>query len=308
MEKSNITINNVKGNESEYVILDKSKITIGRFFILEFSKENLSSTIRLKFYRISDNALLEQSLNMICKTIFRNNIMKKLNILVCEDIHCNPFLNMGFVLEGILTDNLCLNNIFKSELSFGITNDEFIKHEKYSIVELRGNNIFVRSLNPDDAEDMLQFYIRNEEHLAPYEPKRDQSFYTLKTQTEILKESYKELIKGTGVTLGIFKDEKLIGRIKLSDIVYGIFKSCYLGYCMDKDYQGHGYMKEAVNLVLRYAEHDLNLHRVEASTLVDNVRSQSVLKSCGFSELGLNKKYLYINGEWRDHITFFKIL
>ena len=77
---------------------------------------------------------------------------------------------------------------------------------------------------------------------------------------------------------------------------------------MDKDHQGNGYMKEAVNLVLEYIKNDLELHRVEASTLVDNVKSQSVLKSCGFEELGLNKKYLYINGDWRDHITFYKII
>ena len=32
------------------------------------------------------------------------------------------------------------------------------------------------------------------------------------------------------------------------------------------------------------------------------------LLSCGFEEIGLNKQYLYINGKWSDHITFYKIL
>ncbi len=66
-------------------------------------------------------------------------------------------------------------------------------------------------------------------------------------------------------------------------------------------------MKEALSLVLEYAFDELKLHRIEASTLVDNLRSQRVLKRCGFKKLGLNEKYLFINGKWRDHITFYKI-
>ncbi|WP_143761057.1 GNAT family N-acetyltransferase, partial [Clostridium haemolyticum] len=47
------------------------------------------------------------------------------------------------------------------------------------------------------------------------------------------------------------------------------------------------------------------LHRIEASTLVDNIRSQRVLESCGFKEVGVSEKYLFINGKWRDHKIFY---
>ena len=66
-------------------------------------------------------------------------------------------------------------------------------------------------------------------------------------------------------------------------------------------------MKEALNLVIDYAFKEVDLHRIEASTLVDRKRSQGVLKGCNFKELGVNKKYLLIDGQWRDHITFYKI-
>ncbi|HCW74682.1 MAG TPA: hypothetical protein DHM90_13870 [Clostridiaceae bacterium] len=46
------------------------------------------------------------------------------------------------------------------------------------------------------------------------------------------------------------------------------------------------------------------LHRLEASTLLDNHKSQNVLKRLGFKEMGINEKYLYINGKWQDHYTF----
>ena len=56
----------------------------------------------------------------------------------------------------------------------------------------------------------------------------------------------------TGVCsdLGIYLSGKLIGKIKISNIVYGVFKSGILGYAIDKDYEGMGYMKESINLIL----------------------------------------------------------
>ncbi len=48
----------------------------------------------------------------------------------------------------------------------------------------------------------------------------------------------------------------------------------------------------------------MGLHRIEASTLIDNIKSQRVLLSCGFKEVGISDKYLFINGKWRDHRNF----
>ena len=67
-------------------------------------------------------------------------------------------------------------------------------------------------------------------------------------------------------------------------------------------------MKEAVSLVLNYSKDYLDLHRIEASVLLENNKSKSVLLGCGFEEVGINKKYLYLNGKWRDHITYSKII
>jgi ribosomal-protein-alanine N-acetyltransferase len=57
---------------------------------------------------------------------------------------------------------------------------------------------------------------------------------------------------------------------------------------------------------VEYAFDELELHRIEATTLIDNEKSQRVLRNCGFKELGISEKYLYINGEWRDHMIFYK--
>ena len=45
---------------------------------------------------------------------------------------------------------------------------------------------------------------------------------------------------------------------------------------------------------------DLGLHRVQAETLPDNVRSQRVLARNGFVRYGLAPQYLTIAGRWQD--------
>lgn len=120
-------------------------------------------------------------------------------------------------------------------------------------------------------------------------------------------EDYRNYLNGKSVNFGIFKNDKLIGKVKISSIVLGSFRNGIIGYSIDEKEQGNGYMKEAVKLAIEYAFNELDLHRIEASAMIDNIKSQRVLKSCNFKELGLNEKYLFINGEWRDHITFYII-
>ncbi|MDU2265866.1 GNAT family protein [Clostridium celatum] len=303
-----VNIELIKGTLDDYIIKDKNKIVIGRFTITELDKENKKCNIKLKFYREDNYELLKITLETILKAIFKNNNTFKANFIVSEDINLRAFLDIGFTLEAIFTDNIFIKGNFYDELSFGINRNEYLNQGRNNIVELQGKNILIRNFTPDDAEELLQYYIRNEEHLKAFEPVRDSSFYTYETQKEILLESYRQLMTGVGSDLGIYIEGKLIGKAKISSIVYGVFKSGILGYSIDKEYEGKGYMKEAINLVLNYAKEYLDLHRIEASVLTTNEKSKGVLLACNFEEVGINKKYLYINGKWSDHITFYKIL
>ena len=296
----------VTGSKKDYVIKDSTGITVGRFIILELNQDDQRSSIRLKFYRES-KALLEESLEKIARVIFNKKDIYKLNIFVTENISVGCFLNVGFVLEGILTNNTISNGVHRDELLFGIDKQSFREGFKMLDLELSGKRLTLKTLNPAYADEMLEYYNNNKEHLHEVEPTRDQSFYSVEVQRNILVENYKQNLNGTALDMGIFIDDEFIGKIKLSNIVYGVFKSAFVGYSIDKDHQGKGYMKESLNLVLEYAFDVMGLHRIEASTLLDNEKSQGVLNACGFIKVGVNPKYLFINGEWRDHITFSKI-
>ncbi|MDO5780357.1 MAG: GNAT family protein [Clostridium sp.] len=303
-----VNIELIKGTLDDYIVKDKDKIVIGRFTITELDKENKKCNLKLKFYRENNYDLLKITLEDILKAVFKDKNIFKANVVVSENINLKPFLDIGFTLEAIFTDNIFTKGSFYDELSFGINRNEYLNSGRNNIVEMKGKNILIRNFTPDDAQELLEYYLRNKEHLREFEPVRDASFFTYETQKEILLESYRQLMTGVGSDLGIYKDNKLIGKAKISNIVYGVLKSGILGYSIDKEYEGKGYMKEAINLVLEYAKEYLDLHRIEASVLTTNERSKGVLLSCGFEEIGINKKYLYINGKWSDHITFYKIL
>lgn len=309
INESNISIDSVNGSETEYIIRDGLGITIGRAYIIDFSSESRYCCLRIRFYKAgnSSSEYLKTMLNLFLISLFKKSGIHKVNILADEEIITTPFTSLGFELEGIITESYLFNNVYKDELIFGISEDEFQSADKQRQLELKGKNVALKILTPENAEDVADYYKRNREHLKPFEPLREEFFFTLEAQRKVLTEGYKQFLNGTSVSMGIFKDDRFIGKIRISNIVIGTFKSATIGYSIDKEMQGKGYMKEAVNLTVQYAFDEMGLHRIEASALVDNIKSQRVLLGCGFKKLGVNEKYLYINGEWRDHITFYKV-
>lgn len=300
----------IKHSEDEYVIKDKDGITIGRAYIVELSSENENCTARIKLYKNTQEQYiyLINVLRVLLNTLIKNLKLAKVNIIVDEETNIKAFIDMNFSLEGILSFNLSTDKNRKSELLFGINKEEYnIALTNVGKFILRGKLVDLKILTPEDAEKLADYYVRNKEHLRKFEPTRDEYFFSIENQREIILDSYRQYLNGNCANFGIFKDDRLIGKIQVSNIVVGVFKSGIVGYSIDEKEQGKGYMKDAVSALLDYCFEDLQLHRIEASTLVDNIKSQSVLKANGFEELGLNKKYLYINGEWRDHITFYRI-
>lgn len=157
-----------------------------------------------------------------------------------------------------------------------------------------------------DHVEILEYYIRNQAHLEPFEPRRSEHFY---------KEVFHQLLQENEVgrvELGTLEKyfvyqrggDKIIGIITFSNIVMGAFKSCLLGYSIDHEFQGLGLMNEALEKLIKYMFVTRRLHRIEANVMPRNKRSSNLLKRLGFAEEGRAKDFLEINGQWEDHIRF----
>jgi ribosomal-protein-alanine N-acetyltransferase len=96
-------------------------------------------------------------------------------------------------------------------------------------------------------------------------------------------------------------DDAIVGLFEFSDVVRGAFQNAYLGYWVGGPFAGQGYMREGMQLALRFAFNELRLHRVEANIQPANKRSLALAKRAGFRREGFSPRYLKIGGRWRDH-------
>jgi [ribosomal protein S5]-alanine N-acetyltransferase len=158
----------------------------------------------------------------------------------------------------------------------------------------------------DDAEALVAFLEHNHEHLRPWSPPEAPGVRTLQGARRRIECMHAEYRSGSSVRFWLFSKAptagRLVGSASLSNIVLGAFRACHLGYQLDRDHEGSGLMHEALTAIIRYAFDELKLHRVMANYLPTNERSGRVLRRLGFVVEGYARDYLFINGQFRDHL------
>ncbi|MFB7215778.1 GNAT family N-acetyltransferase [Streptomyces sp. NPDC056255] len=167
----------------------------------------------------------------------------------------------------------------------------------------------LRPAAPADAASLAVSLIRSRAYMERWEPVRPDFFYTEQGQSERLAAMFADRDAGRAVPWVLADEEdRAIGAFNLNGIVLGPLRSGTLGYWVDVEYAGRGLATAAVERICELARDELHLHRVEAGTVLDNFASQRVLAKCGFEQFGMASRYLHINGEWRDHFLFQRIL
>jgi ribosomal-protein-alanine N-acetyltransferase len=161
--------------------------------------------------------------------------------------------------------------------------------------------VTTRLIDPADAEALARLLVVDRDFLAPCEPLRGDAYSTPDGQRADIEAALRAHHRGTAlphVVLG--EDGDVIGRTTLSGIVRGALQSCSVGCWIAQASGGRGAGTAALTRMTRLAFGELGLHRVQAETLVDNVRSQRVLAKVGFTRYGLAPEYLRIAGRWQD--------
>ncbi|WP_187414962.1 GNAT family N-acetyltransferase [Nonomuraea sp. PA05] len=170
------------------------------------------------------------------------------------------------------------------------------------------DDVVLRLATEQDPEALHVAYVRNRDHLTPWEPRRPEEFFTVEGQATRLKGLLEQQAGGQAAAWVLADGDRVVGRMTLADIVRGPFLNAHLGYWIDFGYLGRGLATKAVREVCRIADEELGLHRVAAATLVHNEASQSVLRKCGFELFGTAPRYLEIDGRWQDHRQYQLIL
>ncbi len=97
-------------------------------------------------------------------------------------------------------------------------------------------------------------------------------------------------------------DGQLCGQLTIGNVTHGALRSAWIGYWVSSEVTGGGVATGALALGLDHCFTAVMLHRVEATVRPENAASRAVLAKVGFREEGLLKRYLDIDGAWRDHL------
>jgi ribosomal-protein-alanine N-acetyltransferase len=158
---------------------------------------------------------------------------------------------------------------------------------------------------PREAPAVVAYLARNRARLTPLEPERPAELYTEPFWQERLELNRREYAEDLSLRLVMYERQRpdhVVGMINFTAIVRGGFQACLLGYSLDEAAEGRGLMSEGLSQAIAHAFGEMQLHRVQANHLPENVRSARLLRRLGFVNEGFARNYLHIGGRWRDHV------
>ena len=181
-------------------------------------------------------------------------------------------------------------------------------------ITLYGTDISLRPLRMRDRKKWLNVRAENREWLTPWEatlpfiPGSDVESLQkeLPSFFRLVRTLNRESRDVRSISFAIWHENNLIGQISMGGIIMGAMRGAHIGYWIDREYAGRGYTTEAVNLLTQYGFSVLALHRIEINLRPENAASRRVAEKAGYVLEGERPRYLHIDGDWRDHLSFVK--
>ena len=171
------------------------------------------------------------------------------------------------------------------------------------IPTLREGDISIRPIRLRDARHLERELLDNRPWLRKWEatnPVGPMSF-DVKSSIRSLQSNARA---GYGLPFVIEYKGELAGQLNVSSISYGSLSSATIGYWVSERFAGKGLTPTAVALATDYCFFTVGLHRMEICIRPENEPSLRVVEKLGFRYEGLRRRYIHINGDWRDHFCF----
>lgn len=172
---------------------------------------------------------------------------------------------------------------------------------------LRAGPVALRPLRAGDARAWGEVRRANEEWLRPWEatvPGQSLPDPTVRSYLGMLWRLRHHARLGRLLPFAMTVDDRLAGQLTVGGITLRRVRSAYVGYWIDHRLAGHGYTPTAVALAVDHCFATLGLDRMEANVRPENAASRRVVEKLGFRQEQLRPRYLYIDGNWRDHLCY----
>lgn len=167
----------------------------------------------------------------------------------------------------------------------------------------RHGSVSLRLVKPRDARTLQHELLSNRSWLSPWEatlPGGPVSF-DMRSGVRRLLQQYRE---GAGVPFIMEYDGEIAGQLNIWGIARGSLASATIGYWVSERFAGRGITTIGVALATDIAFTQLRLHRMEICIRPENHASRRVVEKLGFRYEGLRRRYIHIDGDWRDHYAY----
>ena len=175
-----------------------------------------------------------------------------------------------------------------------------------SRVEIETERLTLRPPLQRDFEAWARLRRDSRAFLAPWEPSWSREHLTPRAYRNRV--AWAERVIRSGDALPLFLVERargeLVGGLTLSNVRRQPAQAASLGYWIGEPFARRGLMSEALNAVRDHAFAQLDLSRLEAACLPENLPSRRLLERCHFKYEGVAQAYLQINGRWRNHVLY----
>jgi ribosomal-protein-alanine N-acetyltransferase len=190
-----------------------------------------------------------------------------------------------------------------------------VEHGAWPIV-IKDGELLLAPLKFKHKHQWESVRARNREWLDPWEATRPivegraDPDAILPSYFQMIRQYAREARAMRSITLGLWSLSSgapiFIGQVTLGGIVFGAMRGAHIGYWIDEKFAGRGLTTKAVIAMTEYGFSEMHLHRIEINLRPENGASEKVAQKAGYTFEGLRHRYLHINGEWRDHLTYIK--
>ncbi len=163
--------------------------------------------------------------------------------------------------------------------------------------------ISIRLIKSRDSRVLQQALLENRSWLEQWEATSPDGVVSLDMRLGIrrLLQQYRD---GLGVPLVMEHNGEVAGQLNVWGIARGSLSSATIGYWVSESFAGLGITPTSVALATDLCFTELRLHRMEICIRPENAASLRVVEKLGFRYEGLRRRYIHIDGDWRDHYAF----
>lgn len=172
-----------------------------------------------------------------------------------------------------------------------------------TIPTLSHGRVTIRPLRIRDSRDLDVALATNRSWLSTWEATNPSGYVTTDVRGSI-RALQANARAGLGLPFAMELDGRFVGQLNVSGISYGSLASASIGYWVVEGAAGHNVTPIAVALAADHCFRDAGIHRLEICIRPENAPSLRVVEKLGFRYEGLRRRYIHINGDWRDHFCF----